>query len=299
MPGAVERFSDLGVGLDGRPFRGIAYVGERHRAEARFRGAPGLGVRRTTLQNGLLAAIARAGIPIVAERVTDIVQSADYVQAGVASRAVPGRRRRAALADPPQARPGPAGDRAPPLGAASALRVRAVDGRGRGALAAVDADGSLRGLRDPDQCRPGRGRPADREARFVRGSSGRVPGACASGWAAPRVVRRWAPDRCDNAAALGSPGRVLLVGDAAGYVDALTGEGIAVGLASAEVLVGCLAAGRPGDYERQWRSASRRYRGITAGLLWTRRQRWLAPAIVPAAARFPPVFATAVGQLAK
>ena len=38
-------------------------------------------------------------------------------------------------------------------------------------------------------------------------------------------------------------GRVLLVGDAAGYVDALTGEGIAVGLASAR------AAGR-GDRSR-------------------------------------------------
>ena len=94
-------------------------------------------------------------------------------------------------------------------------------------------------------------------------------------------------------------GRVLLVGDAAGYVDALTGEGIAVGLAGAQALVGCLVAGRPADYERQWRLVSRRYRGITAGLLWARRRRWLAPAIVPAAARFPPVFATAVRQLAR
>ena len=47
-------------------------------------------------------------------------------------------------------------------------------------------------------------------------------------------------------------GRVLLVGDASGYVDALTGEGIGVGLAQAEVLARCLAADRPADYERAW-----------------------------------------------
>ena len=45
-------------------------------------------------------------------------------------------------------------------------------------------------------------------------------------------------------------GRVLLVGDAAGYVDALTGEGIAVGLASARAAVAAIAAGTPTAYER-------------------------------------------------
>ena len=45
-------------------------------------------------------------------------------------------------------------------------------------------------------------------------------------------------------------GRVLLVGDAAGYVDALTGEGIALGLAQARAAVAAVAAGRPRRYER-------------------------------------------------
>ncbi len=39
-------------------------------------------------------------------------------------------------------------------------------------------------------------------------------------------------------------GRVLLVGDAAGYVDALTGEGIAVALDAADA-TGALRTGRP------------------------------------------------------
>jgi flavin-dependent dehydrogenase len=93
-------------------------------------------------------------------------------------------------------------------------------------------------------------------------------------------------------------GRVLLVGDAAGYVDALTGEGIAVAVAGARALVDCLARDRPQDYERAWRRASRSYRVLTGSLLWARRQPLLGPAVVPAAARLPWVFGRAVDQLA-
>ena len=42
-----------------------------------------------------------------------------------------------------------------------------------------------------------------------------------------------APARCGSRPARRGSGRVLLAGDAAGYVDALTGEGVAVGLATA------------------------------------------------------------------
>jgi flavin-dependent dehydrogenase len=93
-------------------------------------------------------------------------------------------------------------------------------------------------------------------------------------------------------------GRVLLVGDAAGYVDALTGEGIAVALACAHALVDCVVADDPGAYERRWLAASRRYRTITSSLLWARRQPLLAQRIVPLAARLPRVFDAAVQQLA-
>ena len=93
-------------------------------------------------------------------------------------------------------------------------------------------------------------------------------------------------------------GRILLVGDAAGYVDALTGEGIAVSLACARALVECLAADDPRAYEKRWLAASRRYRTITSSLLWARRQRRIAPLIVPSAAALPRVFGAAVQQLA-
>jgi flavin-dependent dehydrogenase len=94
-------------------------------------------------------------------------------------------------------------------------------------------------------------------------------------------------------------GRVLLVGDASGYVDALTGEGIGVGLAQAEALARCLAAGRPADYERAWRRASGPAWRFTAGLLWSRNQPFLGPRIVPAAQRFPWLFAALVNHAAQ
>jgi flavin-dependent dehydrogenase len=93
-------------------------------------------------------------------------------------------------------------------------------------------------------------------------------------------------------------GRILLVGDAAGYVDALTGEGIAVALACARALVDAVVTDDPGAYERRWLAASRRYRAMTCSLLWARRQPLLASRIVPLSCRLPRVFGVAVQQLA-
>jgi flavin-dependent dehydrogenase len=94
-------------------------------------------------------------------------------------------------------------------------------------------------------------------------------------------------------------GRVLLVGDAAGYVDALTGEGIAVSLACSRSLVECVAAGRAADYEKRWLRESRRYRSITSALLWVSGRPALRRALVPAARTAPWLFSAAVQQLAR
>ena len=94
-------------------------------------------------------------------------------------------------------------------------------------------------------------------------------------------------------------GRIALVGDAAGYVDAITGEGVAVGLASAEALVECLVRDDLPAYEAMWLRRSRRYRVLTGGLLWASGRPSLRRQIVPLAARFPPLFGAVVGQLAR
>lgn len=92
-------------------------------------------------------------------------------------------------------------------------------------------------------------------------------------------------------------GRVLLVGDAAGYLDALTGEGIALALATSGAAVRCLAAGRPDEYERAWTRLTRRHRLLTGALLAASRRPGTARLIAPAASRMPRLFSAAVHAL--
>jgi flavin-dependent dehydrogenase len=94
-------------------------------------------------------------------------------------------------------------------------------------------------------------------------------------------------------------GRVLLVGDAGGYVDALTGEGISLGMAQARAAVSAVGADRPHAYERAWRRASWRYAAMTYALVQATRPAWARQAIVPAAAALPIVFRAAVRELGR
>ena len=94
-------------------------------------------------------------------------------------------------------------------------------------------------------------------------------------------------------------GRVLLVGDAAGYVDALTGDGLAVGLAQAEAAVAAVLAGRAGDYEAAARRLGRRHDLLTLGLLSATRSPLVRDRVVAAAHLLPGVFGAAVDQLAR
>ncbi len=91
---------------------------------------------------------------------------------------------------------------------------------------------------------------------------------------------------------------MLLVGDAAGYVDALTGEGMGLAFGAAELLVDCVLRDRPADYDRQWRRLTRRYRVLTAALVQASAHAPVRAAIVPAAQALPRVFSRLVNLLA-
>jgi len=92
---------------------------------------------------------------------------------------------------------------------------------------------------------------------------------------------------------------VLLVGDASGYVDALTGECIALGLAHASAAVAAVANDDAASYEREWRRVSRRYQVLTHALLSASSVPPVRRALVPLAARLPLVFSAAVNELAR
>ncbi|WP_431278962.1 NAD(P)/FAD-dependent oxidoreductase [Leifsonia poae] len=93
-------------------------------------------------------------------------------------------------------------------------------------------------------------------------------------------------------------GRVLLAGDASGYVDALTGEGLRVGFAQARSAIAAIVAGDPRRYEREWRAETRDFRMLTSALVAAARSP-LRHRIVPAAARSPRLFGSIVERLAR
>lgn len=293
MPVAVRALAALGVDPPGFALRGIAYRRAGTVARADFRSGPGRGVRRTELQRSLRDAVDVAGIPVREERVGEVVQAADRVVV--------------------------AGESARYLVAADGLHspIRTALG-----LAARPIGASRWGLRQHFAVPPQDGfvevNWSDRAEAYVTPVDENTIGISlltsqrgpfdrqltAFPWLAERLAGAQAASDVRGAGPLRQRvrgrvrGRVLLIGDAAGYVDALTGEGIAISLASAAVLVRCLVADRPQDYERAWRTVSRRSRLLTEGLLWSRRLPGVPRAIVPLAVRLPGLFGGIVNQLA-
>jgi len=92
-------------------------------------------------------------------------------------------------------------------------------------------------------------------------------------------------------------GNVLLVGDAGGYVDPLTGEGVALGLATARAAVRSILEGDPSVYEARYRHLTRRYFALTSALLAVARRRRLHKVLLRLARAWPAVFDATLGIL--
>jgi flavin-dependent dehydrogenase len=87
---------------------------------------------------------------------------------------------------------------------------------------------------------------------------------------------------------------VLLVGDAAGYVDALTGEGLAIGFLSAQAAVAATVTGDLEQYAAEWRRITRRFRWSTELLLRATTAQAPRSVLLPLAASWPSLFGRAV-----
>ncbi len=293
MPAAVARLRAIGVDPPGLPLRGIRYLDPGHRADAHFRSGHGLGVRRTALHAALAQRAAALAIPVLPVRVTGLVQHADRVSAAgiearylVAADGLHSPIRRACALGAPPARHRRFGVRRHYRMAPWSDLVEVYWAPGAEAYVTPVAD-DLVGVA---MLGAGRGdfdtRLADFPALAQRLALAEPSGGDRGAGPLRQDVRRRV---CAN---------VLLVGDAAGYLDALTGEGISVALAQAAALAECLRAGRAADYEQAWRRVSRKSRLLTAGLLWSRHRRVLAPRIVPAAQTLPWLFTSIVNQVA-
>ena len=85
-------------------------------------------------------------------------------------------------------------------------------------------------------------------------------------------------------------GRLLLLGDAAGYVDALTGEGIALGLEQAEAAVALCLRNAPEAWTSEWTALTRRHRVFTRMLLGVAARPSLRRLVIRGLAAVPAAF---------
>jgi hypothetical protein len=289
MPGGLAELTSLGVDPAGLPFRGVAYLDEHRRAEACFRVSPGRGIRRTTLHAALAARAKEQDTEWVSTRVSSVEQDATGVTA--------------------------AGVRARWLVAADGLHSSVRSAVGISALAGTPR---RYGVRWHFSVPPwsefvevywspwGEAyvTPVEPDLVGVAVLSRHRPDLA---WF-PRLAQQLGDAGRGRARGCGPlrqvvsrrvAGRVLLVGDAAGYEDALTGEGISLAVKQASAAVAAIVDNDPLSYEAAWRRITRDYRLLTRGLVLATASRAGRRVVVPAAGLVPRVFGRAVNTLAR
>ena len=293
MPGAVAALTDLGVPLDGHTITGIRYLDGVRRAEATFRYGPGLGVRRTTLHDALASAVLAAGVKTDPRAVRALEDRGDHLLVDgeptrylIAADGLHSPVRRMTGLDAPVVGHRRYGQRCHVTVTPWTSLVEVHWAEAGEAYVTPVGERRVGIAVLSDERRPLAELVEHFPALAARMGGKRVEQVRGAGPLRQRSRRRVA-------------GRVLLVGDASGYVDALTGEGIALGLAQARAAVDAVREGRPQGYELAWRRLGWRHDLLTQGLLTATRHQALRSRVVPAAARLPGVFGLAVNQLAR
>jgi 2-polyprenyl-6-methoxyphenol hydroxylase-like FAD-dependent oxidoreductase len=312
MPSGVAALASLGVDLDGlgRPFSGIRYVDGSSVAEADYPGGEtGRGIARTELHAALVAAAEAAGVELAwgerVERLTDagvatstrelaapLVVGADGLHSKMRGWAGLERARRSRRAEARRERERSARRR---FGVRRHLAIAPEHGRvevvfGHGAELYVTPLGADRVGVAILWEGPARGFDELLAARFPEVVTARFAGAPALGrdrGAGPFLQ----PVRGAVA------GRLVLVGDAAGYVDALTGEGLSIAFREALELARAVEAGDLGRYARASRRLRRTPELLTRATLIAARRPALARALVAALAADPACFARLLGAI--
>lgn len=284
MPAGRVLLDRMGVRpAAGRPFEGIRYHQNGVTATGRFRHGDGIAVRRTDLSEALWARAVELGVERRQGRIRKVKSFRDSVcAAGIEARwlaAADGLnssvREAIGISLRPMA-PGRYGVRQHFVGEADADFVDVYLSDSDEAYVTPIAD-ALVGVAllssEPKRFENGLAQFPELSNRLGE-PIGRVQGAGPFARFASRV----------------SAGRVALVGDAAGFLDPITGEGICLGFRSAAWLVECLQQNRLDRYDDGWRRIVRTYRWVTSAILALRRNRYLNGAIVPTLRAVPGLF---------
>lgn len=294
MPGALPILDRLGVDPTGMPLAGITYVQGSRTVTHRFEGTPGRGVRRIELHSALSRRAEELGVQRVAAKVDAVEQTETGVSvAGQSARyllACDGLHSSVA--------------RVVGLGLPAPTRHRRYGIRQHYAIApwsdTVEIHYGRRAEVYVTPVAPNEIGVAILGAQHTDfdATIAELPALAARlGGLATKSTRRGAGPFRQRTRARTS-GRVLLVGDASGYVDAITGEGLRLGFAQAAAAIGAVLADDPQRYEREWITITRDFRVTTTALVGFATSP-LRSAIVPLSAALPGRFGAVVESLAR
>jgi menaquinone-9 beta-reductase len=290
MPGGVAALRDLGVTIPaglGRPFKGIRFSDGCSTADAEFSRGPGLGIRRTHLHRLLVQKAAETGVIMIW----------DAKQARLASGGISIGRQ-----------------------LVEARLIVGADGqnsviRRQAGLNRIQSERRRFAFRKHYRIAPWSDRVevwwgarcqiyvtplAEDEvciAMVTRDRSLRLDGALAE---CPEIQKRLAkaiPTSTEMGAVTASRrlhcvhrGRVALVGDASGSVDALAGQGLELSFKQAAAVARSLRAGDPRRYQREHEAMGGRTRAMAALLLSLDRHAAVRRKVLATFARWPKMF---------
>tara|TARA_B100000123_G_scaffold269220_2_gene244967 strand:- start:146 stop:1186 length:1041 start_codon:yes stop_codon:yes gene_type:complete len=299
MPGVMPLLKELDLDPPGRDLLGVSYRQGARQVDHLFPGAPGRGVRRTVLVDAMRAETERQGIERIHARATGLTQDSSRVLLRCAN-----------------------GDDVESDYVLGCDGLHSTVARQLGLVARPSRRARRYGLRQHFQRTPWNSMievyyagdaelyitPVDEETVGVAvlGPKGinlsttiaRVPGISAKLDGVPIASSLRGAGPFPYRVLHAQSGRVLLAGDAAGYVDAITGEGLRVGFAQGREAIAALQAGQPASYPQRWRKVTREFRLLTRGMVALASSP-LRESIVPLASAAPRVFGAVVNRLAQ
>lgn len=309
MPSAVQELIDMGVHIpESHPFKGIRYISEKgtlddspsHRADGFFKSGDGLGVRRLTLHQALTSRAQELGVQWSNTRVQHVEQSAENVviegtcvRYCLAADGLHSSMRKRLNLSKPSTLPKRVGIRqhfevAPwsPFvevywSEFGECYITPVSDSQVGVAILAYADN----LPSSDH-----GGKFDALLDWFPIVKSKLAGAT------PLSSVRGAGGFEQR---VSSPieGRILLIGDAAGYLDPITGEGIRLGLLSAKAAIQSIHENAVHKYKRRHQLILLPYWVLTGGLLWLRRFKLGRRVMVPFLQRVPFAFGRIVSAL--
>lgn len=299
MPTAIEILDEMGVKPEySHFFTGIRYLDDKNSVEGVFKEGAGRGIRRLALHEALLKRVKELPIEVIPTRVQNITEHPEHIDIeDISARFVlvadglhSSIRRKLGLELPPKRRARMGVRRHFQIkpwssyvevywGENCECYVTPVSETQVGVAIIYYQDHAPKGADKFEQLLKLFPRLAEKIQSAPHSSHSRGAG--------PFEQRLSSPQK----------GRIMFVGDSSGYLDPITGEGIRLGLVSAQKAVALIQSNDWRQYHREHWKLLRKYWFLTDGLLRLRQVPFLRRAMIPVLKFFPKIFSWIVSNL--